>query len=160
MNQMHNYLKLSILVSLFSLPICLQAQDNSLAQLEADAAKDSVSLSPTFSVDFTGEIQSDFKRAKFASLLELGACIPLSRNVSIELSSVSFATTHESPLIDDLQGFSNLDADNLPFALSGYHGTSINITLSSPVFVVSMKIISAAMYCRSSPTVVVEVFRP
>lgn len=75
MNQMHNYLKLSILVSLFSLPICLQAQDNSLAQLEADAAKDSVSLSPTFSVDFTGEIQSDFKRAKFASLLELGACI-------------------------------------------------------------------------------------
>lgn len=118
MNQMHNYLKLSILVSLFSLPICLQAQDNSLAQLEADAAKDSVSLSPTFSVDFTGEIQSDFKRAKFASLLELGACIPLSRNVSIELSSVSFATTHESPLIDDLQGFSNLDADNLPFALS------------------------------------------
>ena len=39
MNQMHNYLKLSILVSLFSLPICLQAQDNSLAQLEADAAE-------------------------------------------------------------------------------------------------------------------------
>ncbi|MGN0236869.1 MAG: hypothetical protein ACI4AK_02095 [Lepagella sp.] len=118
MNHPNNFLKLSIIAIILSLPLSLQAQDSVKPVETADAANDSVSLRPSFSVDFTGEIQSDFKRVKFASLLELGACIPLSRNVSIELSSVSFATTREAPLIEDLQVFSNLDADNLPFTLS------------------------------------------
>ncbi len=118
MNHLNKSLKLSTIAIILSLPLSLHTQDIVKPGEEVETAKDSESLRPSFSVDFTGEIQSDFKRVKFASLLELGACIPLSRNVSIELSSVSFATTREAPLIDDLQCFSNLDADNLPFALS------------------------------------------
>ena len=82
------------------------------------SVSDSLSHHPSFSVEYTGEVQSDFKHAKFVNLLQLGAEIPLSRSVSLNLSSVSVATTDEEPLVENLQGYSNIDAENLPFALA------------------------------------------
>lgn len=82
------------------------------------SVSDSLSHRPSFSVEYTGEVQSDFKHAKFVNLLQLGAEIPLSRLVSLNLSSVSVATTDEEPLVENLQGYSNIDAENLPFALA------------------------------------------
>lgn len=81
-------------------------------------SEDSLSAKPSFHADYTGELQTDFKRAKLGSTLELGAEIPLGRNLSVELTSVSHVTTDEQPLINDLQGFSNIDTDNLAFALA------------------------------------------
>ena len=79
---------------------------------------DSVSLRPSFSVDYSGEIQSDFRRTKFASLLELGVVLPLSKHLDIEVSSVSFVTSATEPLVDNIQGYSNIDAETVPFALA------------------------------------------
>ena len=49
------------------------------------SVSDSLSHHPSFSVEYTGEVQSDFKHAKFVNLLQLGAEIPLSRSVSLNL---------------------------------------------------------------------------
>lgn len=72
----------------------------------------------TFGLEYTGELQTDFKRAKMANLLQLNAEIPFAKKFSFSLSSVSVASTDTEPLIDDLQGYSNIDAQNIPFALS------------------------------------------
>jgi len=80
---------------------------------------DSTSLRPTFGVDYTGEVQTDFKQARLANLLELHADIPLSRKFSVQLSSVSTWSNDNDPIIIDLQGFSNIDTYlDIPFALS------------------------------------------
>jgi hypothetical protein len=41
------------------------------------AEKDSTSLHPSFGVEYTGEIQTDFKRVREANLLHLTAEIPI-----------------------------------------------------------------------------------
>ena len=79
---------------------------------------DSTSLKPSFHLDYTGELQTNFKRAKLASALELSAEIPVSGCLTAELRSVSYVTTDPNPLVDNLQGFSNIDSDNLAFALA------------------------------------------
>lgn len=79
---------------------------------------DSTRWRPSFGVDYTSELQTDFKRTKFVNLLELRADLPLSRHLSVNLSSISVATTDEEPLGNDLQGFSNIDSWNKVFALS------------------------------------------
>lgn len=79
---------------------------------------DSTRWRPSFGVDYTSELQTDFKRTKFVNLLELHADLPLSRHLSVNLSSISVATTDEEPLGNDLQGFSNIDSWNKVFALS------------------------------------------
>lgn len=94
---------------------------------------DSVSLKPSFHADYTGEAQTNFKRVKLASALELGAEIPLNRHLTVELHSVSYVTTDEDPLINDLQGFSNIDSDNLAFALA-VAGLSWHINGSNSLF--------------------------
>lgn len=94
---------------------------------------DSVSLKPSFHADYTGEAQTNFKRVKLASALELGAEVPLNRHLTVELLSVSYVTTDEDPLINDLQGFSNIDSDNLAFALA-VAGISWHINGSNSLF--------------------------
>ena len=94
---------------------------------------DSISLKPSFHADYTGEMQTNFKRVKLASALELGAELPINRHLTFELRSVSYITTDESPLINDLQGFSNIDSDNLAFALA-VAGLSWRINGSNSLF--------------------------
>ena len=95
--------------------------------------KDSTSLKPSFHLDYTGELQTNFKRAKLASALELSAEIPVSRSLTAELRSVSYVATDENPLVDNLQGFSNIDSDNLAFALA-VAGLSWRIDGSNSLF--------------------------
>lgn len=78
---------------------------------------DSISMRPSFELEYTSELQTDFKRTRMGNLLQLGADIPLSRNLSFKVATISYATTDEQPLADDLQGYSNIDADNLALAI-------------------------------------------
>lgn len=88
-------------------------------QLMAQEA-DSTSLHPSFGVDYSGEVQTDFKRARMANLLQLRANIPLSRAMSFQAASLSTLTTNEVLDVIDLQGFSNIDSYglNIPFAFT------------------------------------------
>ncbi|MGN0234677.1 MAG: hypothetical protein ACI4B5_09675 [Bacteroidaceae bacterium] len=79
---------------------------------------DSIDSKFSFNIDYTGELQSDFKHSKFASLLQLSTNVRLSSRFTFDLSSVSFVTTDENLLNEDLMGYSNIDASNLPFALA------------------------------------------
>ena len=94
---------------------------------------DSTSMKPSFHADYTGEVQTNFKRAKLASALELRAELPVNRHLTVCLRSVSYVTTDENPFIDDLQGFSNIDSDNLAFALA-VAGLSWQIDSSNSLF--------------------------
>lgn len=87
----------------------------------------------TFGLEYTGELQTDFKRAKMANLLQLNAEIPFAKKFSFNVSSVSVASTDTEPLIEDLQGYSNIDAQNIPFALS-VAGFSWNINEHHSLF--------------------------
>ena len=84
-------------------------------QLMAQGDADSVSLRPSFGLDYTSELQTDFNCAKWNNLLQLRADVPLSRKFSFHVASSSFVTTNEDYLADDLQGFSNIDSWNIPF---------------------------------------------
>ena len=81
---------------------------------------DSTSLRPSFGVDYTGEIQTDFKQVRQVNLLQLHADIPLSRKFSFQAASISTLFTKKELGIIDLQGFSNIETTNLkiPFALT------------------------------------------
>ena len=82
------------------------------------AETDSTSLHPSFGVEYTGEIQTDFKRVRQANLLHLSAEIPLSSALSFEVGSLSIHSFNKELVADDLQGYSNINADDLPFALT------------------------------------------
>ena len=86
-------------------------------QLMAQGDADSVSLRPSFGLDYTSELQTDFSRAKWNNLLQLRADVPLSRKFSFHVASSSFITTKEEYLANDLQVFSNIDSWNIPFTL-------------------------------------------
>ncbi|MBO7068589.1 MAG: hypothetical protein J6W52_07925 [Bacteroidaceae bacterium] len=79
---------------------------------------DSTRLRPTFELEYTTELQTDFTDANWANLLQLRAAFPISRKFSFNVSSVSVVATDEEPLAEELQGFSNITAWNIPFALS------------------------------------------
>lgn len=72
----------------------------------------------SFSLEYVGEIQSDFKHTKFVNHLHLRANLPITKRLTAEIASVSAVTTDEKSLIDNLQGYSNIDAENTPFALA------------------------------------------
>ena len=82
------------------------------------AEKDSTSLHPSFGVEYTGEVQTDFKRVRQANLLHLSAEIPLSKTLSFEMGSLSIHSFNKELVAEDLQGYSNINADDLPFALT------------------------------------------
>ena len=81
-------------------------------------SSDSVSLRPSFGLDYTSELQTNFSWAKWVNLLELSAEVPLSRKFSFSLASLSAVTTNEDYLARDLQVFSNIEVWNIPFALT------------------------------------------
>ena len=81
---------------------------------------DSTSLRPSFGADLTSEVQTDFKRVRWANLLHLHADIPFSRALSLQVGSISTLSTKKELEVADLQGYSNIDTYdlNIPFALT------------------------------------------
>ena len=57
-------------------------------QLMAQGDADSVSLRPSFGLDYTSELQTNFSRVKWVNLLELSAEVPLSRNLLLNYLAV------------------------------------------------------------------------
>lgn len=80
--------------------------------------KDELKPRPSFGLEYTGEVQTDFKRLKSVNLLKLDAQLPLTKGLSVELGSISVLTTDEAILTNCLQNFSSIDAPNIPFALT------------------------------------------
>ena len=80
---------------------------------------DSTSLRPSFGVDYTGEVQTDFKQVRQVNLLQLHADIPLSRKFSFQAASISTLFTKKELEIVELQGYSNIEAYiKIPFAFT------------------------------------------
>lgn len=66
---------------------------------------------------YTTEVQTNFrKEGKWVNLLRLDYSCPLGRNFRFSFSSISIAETRQDALVDDMQGFSNIEEKNLPFA--------------------------------------------
>ena len=61
-------------------------------------------LRPSFGVEYTGELQTDFERIRWVHLLQLRAELPLTRQVTFNVSSISLAHSDEEPICYDLQG--------------------------------------------------------
>lgn len=97
----------------------LQALPSS-GQSEERPDSTSARLRPSFGLDYAGEVQTDFKRARFVNLLGLHADIPFTRNLSLQLASLSTLTTSEDFIFYCLQNYSNLDVffSNIPFAFT------------------------------------------
>lgn len=71
-----------------------------------------------FGVTCTSEIQTDFKNNyNFANLLKLSANIPVKKRFAFELGTISIVKTRQEGLLDVLQTPSNIEEENLPFAL-------------------------------------------
>lgn len=81
---------------------------------------DSISLRPSFGVDLSSEVHTDFREGRLANLLQLYADIPITRKLLLEVHSISTLSSDELPLCTDLQGYSNINTYgvNIPFALS------------------------------------------
>ena len=79
---------------------------------------DSTKWRPTFGLEYTGELQTNFRKAKNVNLLMLRAELPITKRFTFNIASVSTASTDELPLFLDLQGYSNIETFNIPFALA------------------------------------------
>lgn len=80
---------------------------------------DTVACKPEWGAELTTEFQVSHKgRCNFANLLHLQANIPLSSAVSIDVASITTYMTSKESIGEDLQVFSNIDAENTLFALS------------------------------------------
>lgn len=72
-----------------------------------------------FGLDYTSEFQTDFKNNyNFLNLLKLEAEINITNHLSFQASTISTAKTNEEKLVDDFQGFSNIEIENIPLALA------------------------------------------
>lgn len=81
--------------------------------------KDSLGWTPEWGAEFTTELQlTHHGKANLANLLRLQACLPLGKGVSFSVGSISTCMTSRESIGKDMQTFSNLDAGNIPFALS------------------------------------------
>ncbi len=69
-------------------------------------------------VEYVSEWQTNLKKCNWVNMLYLHGELPLNNAVSVELASISVAKTRKERLIEDLQVFSNVEEDNLPFALA------------------------------------------
>lgn len=70
-------------------------------------------------IAYTSEFQTDFRKGtKWVNLLRAEFEFPIGKNFGMEMASISIAETHERPLIDDWQGFSNIEEENTPLALA------------------------------------------
>lgn len=65
------------------------------------------------------EVQTDFTgHCNYANLLYLSADYPLGEHFKLSAATISTFKTRKESLLDDLQGFSNIEADNMPFTLA------------------------------------------
>lgn len=71
-----------------------------------------------FRVEYTSELQTNFRESNFVNLLRFNAEVPISRSMTIGASTISVAKTRDEKLVDDLQTFSNIEEDDLPLALA------------------------------------------
>ncbi|MCQ2327151.1 MAG: hypothetical protein MJZ71_06265 [Bacteroidales bacterium] len=72
-----------------------------------------------FGLDYTSEFQTDFKNNyNFLNLLKLQAEVNISKHLSFQASTISTAKTNENKLIDDFQGFSNIEIEDIPLAIA------------------------------------------
>lgn len=71
-----------------------------------------------FGIEYATEMQTDLKALNWVNLLRLSLSQPLCGGIGLEIGSISIAKTRTERMIDDMQGFSNIEEENLPFALS------------------------------------------
>ena len=65
---------------------------------------------------YAGELQSDFRDWNWVNMLRLEFSQPLGSRLRLDIATISIARTHEGRLIDDLQGFSNIEEEDTPLA--------------------------------------------
>lgn len=87
------------------------------SQLVMAENADSTELQPKISLEYTGELQTDFKTTSQVNLLQLRAELPLSRSLSFQAASLSVSSTQDELLFDHMMGYSNIDAYDKSFAL-------------------------------------------
>lgn len=74
---------------------------------------------PDWGVELTSELQAtSHGKYNFANLLRLHASLPVSSHFSLDVSTLSTCMTSPESIGEDIQTFSNLDAGNIPLALS------------------------------------------
>lgn len=74
---------------------------------------------PEWGVEYTSELQLTHKGDfNWADLLYLQASLPVCNSLSFDVASISTYMTSKESIGEDLQTFSNLDAENIAFALA------------------------------------------
>lgn len=100
--------------TLLILVFCLICNINAMAQ------EDSIKVRK---MEFGAELTSDQQfthtgKYNFANLLRLHASIPVGKSLTVDVGSISTYMTSKESIGDDIQTFSNIDAEPVPFALS------------------------------------------
>lgn len=113
----------SILIMLMLLSGCLCSMARDVEQQATSATErgeESSGMRPTVGLDYTGEVQTDFKRARFVNLLQLHADIPFCRKLSLQLGSISTLATDNEYILYSLQDYSNINViyPNIHFAFT------------------------------------------
>ncbi|MCQ2259556.1 MAG: hypothetical protein MJZ41_16455 [Bacteroidaceae bacterium] len=77
----------------------------------------------TRKIEWGGELTTEMQfansgKVNFANVLRLHTCIPINGDISLDISTLSTYMTSEESIGEDLQTFSNLDADNTLLTLS------------------------------------------
>lgn len=66
---------------------------------------------------YTTEMQTDFRKGvNWVNLLRADFSCSLGRGFQLDMASISISETRSEPLVADLQVFSNIEEENLPFA--------------------------------------------
>lgn len=87
----------------------------------------------TATLEYTGELQTDFQsNYNFVNLLHLTLDHKASKSVTLNLATISTVKTNEH-IINDIQGFSNIEADNMPLAIA-VAGVTWSINESNSIF--------------------------
>lgn len=72
-----------------------------------------------FGLTYTTEWQTDFRKGtNWVNQLRCDISQPISKQVRFDFASISVAATSEKRLANDLQTFSNIEEENIPFALA------------------------------------------
>lgn len=73
---------------------------------------------PVFGIEYTTEMQTDFRNLNWVNLLRLNLSLSICDRIRLDIGTISIAKTKPGRLIDDLQTFSNIEEDNLPLSFS------------------------------------------
>ena len=68
-----------------------------------------------FGIEYTTEIQTNFKDLNWVNLLKLKLSQTLYDHIRLEIGTISIAKTHSERLIDDLHIFSNIEEKSCLF---------------------------------------------